>query len=501
MRGTRFLTTCVLSAAFAALSVSACSSDSGETDGDGGSGGTTTDTSTTSGTTTPTNTSTNTNTNTGDGNDSFDTAQQMTTGEDTFGTLEPVDEDVDYYVFSGNAGDFIWIDTAAKPETDPFSPEYPDLVVALYDASENQIAENDDPFLVRDTNDSEIYTILPSTGDYYIKVQDCLHWENGGADNCAPAADIVNFEYGLRVNVIDPTGDDTITMDPENGDDLASAVGTTYTEDSAGDYFSSIVYGTFNDNSDIDVFSMTIPNNLAATNTPMLGVTFVGPEGPSGCGTTNNVGMAWIEDDAGNVVSIIDHSLGATDSARDLRAPVTTGAAYNLFLEHPGTAAGSNDFYIAFHHPGDSNPGEQADGTNGDPATPESLTGQQGDVLYSFFVQGTMDTGADVDHFLVDGSGASGFDASTWTLAVACGAERSGSGLRGLSVEVLESSSPYNAVSGGSGTETPAADLFVDEIALGGSSQFLVKLTSGTPDANVSSRYYMCGMHFQPPLN
>lgn len=493
MRRTGFLTTCMLSAAVAALSVSACSSDPDETEGEGGSAGTG---GTTSSTTTPTNT--NTGTGTGDGNDTFETATPMNTGEDTFGTLEAVDVDVDFYRFSGNAGDLIFIDTAAKPETDPFSNEYPDLVVTLYDSAQQQIAENDDPFLNRDTNDSEIYTVLPATGDYYIRVQDCLTWEGGGVDNCSPAADIIYFDYGLRVTVIDNTSDD-VTLDPENGNDETTAAATAYTEESTGNYYASLAYGGFADNADIDVFSISLPPNLAFTEAPMLNVTFVGPEGPTGCGTTNNVGMTWVEDGAGTVVSSMDHSLNAVERPRRLRAPMPVDTQHYLFVQHPGGTAGANDFYILLHSPSDSNPLEAQEAANGDPATPEALTGSAVDTAYGYFVQGTMADG-DEDHYLVDGAPASGFDTATWTLSVACGAQRSGSGLRALSAEVLGAAAPHTPVPNATGTETAADDLFVDDVALGGESQFVVKLSGGTADATVSSRFYMCGIYFSPPV-
>jgi hypothetical protein len=136
---------------------------------------------------------------------------------------------------------------------------------------------------------------------------------------------------------------------------------------------------------------------------------------------------------------------------------------------------------------------------NGNPATAESLAGQQEATRYAFYVYGEMTSAGDEDHFLLDASGASGFDPATWTAAISCSAERSGSGVRGLSVQLLEAVSPYAVMPSSSGTETAAADLFVDAISLGTASQYIVKLGAGTPDPSVQSRYYICGFHFQPP--
>lgn len=492
MRATRFLTLFTLSGALAVFAASACSSDVEDDDDATGGGGATT----TSSTTTPTGTSTGTGTG-GDGNDSFEEADPIETNEDIAGVLDPIESDVDYFRFSASAGDLLYIDTLSKPEADPFSTEYPDLVITLYDQDENQIAQNDDPFLDRDTNDSELWTMVPTTGDYFITVTDCNVAFPGAS--CYPLEDIVNFDYYLRVNIMDPS-EPSLEPDPENGDDQASAQPVAYeTTGAAGEYYASILYGTFNDDSDVDVFSFTIPADLAYDHRSTITMTFVGPEGTDGCGTTNNVGMAWITDGAGTILSQIDHQLNALEAPRRMGSPIPVNVEHFMFVEHPGGGAGANDFYIAFHYPYDSNPLEQQEAANDDPATAEVITGQINETLYTYFIAGDLADENDVDHFVINGT-PGGFDPATWTVAISCAGERYGSGVRGLTAELLEAAAPYTAVTGGQGTETASDSIYLPDITVpAGQSQFIVKMSSDVPSSTVMGRFYMCGYHFVPP--
>ena len=484
------------------LAFAGCSSDS-ETGGDGGgntggSGGTGPGTTTGTGT----GTTTGTGTGSGDGNDSFETAESVAYGDDIYGTLDPVGSDEDYYMFTGSAGDAIWIDTAAKPEPpDGFNPEFPDLVVTLYDASENQIAQNDDPFDYRDTNDSELWTVLPADGTYYVRVTECTNLFGEGS--CADVANITNLEYGMRVSVLDPNGDGNLE-DGETGDDESAANLLTPVVNPNGGYYSTIVWGDFNDNSDVDVYEFTVPNDA----TPPAGELYMntllyGPTGPDGCGTTNNIGPAWLTDASLNVLARIDNSLGADTSPRDIRAPATPGTQYFLWVEHPGTAAGANDFYMFFHVvDAGSNDPETAEAANDDIGTPETLVASSGDNKEaSYFIDGDMQTG-DVDHFAIDVP--VDFDVTNDVFTAACGSQRSGSGVRDLQVTVRQGSS--QAVIDSSATETEDEDLLLslDPAANNGlpsgESYLIVQIDAGTPDANVSSRFYQCGFHFYTPI-
>lgn len=430
----------------------------------------------------------------GDGNDSFDEAVDITPGQDHFDVLDPPDSDADYFKFTAQAGDLLFIDTAAKPESDPFNAAYPDLVVTLYNSSQTKVAENDDPYLVRDTNDSEVWYLVPTTGTYYVRVTDCLNWESGGPDFCADADGIVNHDYGLRVSVLDPADPGTL-QDSEGGDDHTSSpndFGPEYTEQTAGsgNYFATVAYGTFNDNTDVDVFEINLPDNISFDNR-LFGAIFIqGPEGPNGIGTTNNIGDAWITAaDGTTVLAQIDHTIGIGVESRELRAPMNASDTYYLWVAHPGGAAGANDFYIFNHNGTDSNPQETDGAGENDAAPGELLTTMANGQLQSTFIGGDMNDG-DTDRFYVAVPG--GFNG---TVSIACGALRSGSGaILNVAVQDQTGAALTAAV-----TETEDDDLVITNLDPGTATEIRLVLTQAGTQAGVTSRFYQCGLHFVPP--
>jgi hypothetical protein len=415
---------------------------------------------------------------------------------DAFGTLEPADTDEDFYKFSAQQGDLIFIDTAAKPDADPFSDAYPDLVITLYDGSENQVAQNDDPYLVRDTNDSQLWYYVPATGDYYVRVSDCL--KEFGSESCAGPETIVNHDYGLRVSLIDPA-DDGVVEDGEAGDTENEANTMEFVENTdtatAGDYYASINFGTFNDDTDVDVYSFAMPGGAIAEER-LFGAIFIqGPEGIDGMGTTNNIGDAWItEADGTTIISQIDHTLGIGAESRELRAPMTAGMQYYLWVAHPGGGAGSNDFYIFNSNATDSNP-QEAGEPNNDLGTEETVATMANGELQSGFIGGILDSGVGdtADRFQIAVPG--GLMAGS-TLSVACGAIRSGSGLiLGVTVQDDADDSDLAALT----TESEDEDLVLTDVDITGVTAVNVILTPESSQANVTSRFYQCGFHFVPP--
>ena len=91
----------------------------------------------------------------GDGNDSFATAQDASSGE-VMGRISPAG-DVDFYSFTGTAGQWLIVATEANPED---MDGMVDTVVTLFDSGMNQIAENDDA-VPRVSTDSEIISSSP----------------------------------------------------------------------------------------------------------------------------------------------------------------------------------------------------------------------------------------------------------------------------------------------------------------------------------------------------
>lgn len=440
----------------------------------------------------------------GDGNDSFAEAQDIALGMDAFGTLEPITSDEDYYKFSAQAGDMLFIDTAAKPDTDPFAAAYPDVVVTVYNSSEQQVAQNDDPYVSRTTNDSQLYYLVPTTGEYYIRVSDCNNVFSG---NCFDPVDITNFDYGLRVSLVDPSDPGT-AVDDEAGDTVAEAIDLTseYSEDGAGsgDYFATLAYGTFNDTTDVDVYQIHLPANINFDNALFAGVFLGGPQGTDGSGSTTPMGDVWIQDGGGNILARVDNTVWGTDEleAQQLRAPATADTDYFLFVTHPGDTAGSHDYYYFLHNGLDTNPLEAEAGTvegTNDLGTgiPEGgptagLDTEANGELQSFFVGGNFAFDSASDAFLIN------VPTGTFTLSVACGAQRSGSGVRGMNVEVFAADGS-TSLGAASAAEDATTDLEIQDLDYGSETQIIVNLTNGTNDATVTSRFYQCGVHFVPP--
>lgn len=508
MRSTLFLGMFVAGLGALSLATAACG---GGTGGEGGSGGegtggssTTSTTSTTSSTTNSTSTnststsgSTVTTSSTSSNNGcagTFATAQDIVVGDQnpTACQLNNPSADSGFFKFSGNKGDAMIIYTTSKTGTDPFDTTYLDTVVTLYDAQMNQIAQNDDP-TPRFTNDAEIWTILPATGDYVIQVQEC----NGAyPQGCADPAEITTFDYEVGVIQTGPGAPIITTEDPPNdapndASDPTALTGVNY-EPSDTSYYLSTIYGAFNTATDVDVYSFTMPIDVAVNpEGRALGNFFGLPAHDTGNGSTGAIGKIWIVDPADVTHKVAEVDLTKGTVPADVGAPLTLGQEYYLFVSKEAGAAGANDFYFMRHYGGGSNPIELDDAGNNVAATAEALSdaGEAG-FLASYFVDGNLTPAAtDVDYYaLAVPSGAA-------TISVACGAQRSGSGLRGMKFEVR---TPANVLVGTTQTDVADDDVFLDKAAVpGGATVLHLKVYGATQDALVTSDFYRCGVRFQ----
>ena len=126
---------------------------------------------------------------------------------------------------------------------------------------------------------------------------------------------------------------------------------------------------------------------------------------------------------------------------------------------------------------------------NNEPAGAEALTvSANSDGSSSYFIEGNLGVD-DVDIFKFDVP-ASMKD----RISVACGAQRSGSGLRGFKAELLDDVGA--AIAGGMGTETAQADLLIQNVPVPDVALLHVKLTAASQAADVTGDFYRCGLHF-----
>lgn len=492
MRSKYFLGVLVTGAALAAVSAG-CGDDETSTTGGGGDGGTpTTSSTTTSSTTGPGGTG-----GTGgmgacagdkDGNCDFDTADTIElTNEGVEGDLEPVDGDEDFYEFDGKEGQALFIYTEAKPQNMPFDPGYADLVITLYDENKQQLAENDDP-TPRVSNDSEIYTILPKTGKYFVRVEECNVWaqQNNLPDtSCAPAGDIDTTDYTISILELDPALPSIVIEDKAMDiADAASAVPIEYQPGmAAGTYIISTNAGYFTDAMDKDYYSFALPGDIMlAADERLIGYFNVLPNGTAGTGSTADVGLVSIVN--ATTMETVAQIDGSTSD--DLSPPLDKGQDYLLVVEaKAGGDFATNPFYFTLHYGGGSNPVETE--PNDTSLVAGALTQAMGQT--SYFIEGNVVVALmDADWFSMT------VPAMTNTMSAVCGAQRSGSGLRQFKMGLYKDPMGMPLKSG---TETPSMDLILDDTAVTAGDTIYLKVEAATQDANVTSSFYRCGVHFR----
>jgi hypothetical protein len=428
-----------------------------------------------------------------DGNDTKETATPINIGTDpqkdaVQGSLDPVATDQDWYKFTGSAGQVISILTSAKVGTDKFDPAYVDLVITLHDSTGKQIAGQDDPN-PRISNDPWLMTVLPTAGTYYLRVVECNAWEKGGAANCAPASGIKNKSYSIYISEMkfDIPGE---LKETEPNDSAANASAITFVKNpnQAGSYYLSTSFGTYSSATDVDVWKFTVPSDVTLQAGTRLIASFYPQEGGvDGNGSTTSTGEMYVAEAATPtaIIAKVDASTGAS-----IDVPLKAGTDYLVF-EQRSLKTGANDFYFDLSGVGSGNPVEKNDSANNSATTAEVLTQSSG-TPGSYFIEGDLiPAESDVDHFSVAVP-----TANADVVSVACGAERSGSGLRGFKMELLNSDG--TPIAGASMSETPDKDALIDKISTpAGATKLILKVSATTQATDVSSTYYRCGVHFR----
>ncbi|HLM72426.1 MAG TPA: hypothetical protein VK459_07040 [Polyangiaceae bacterium] len=169
------------------------------------------------------------------------------------------------------------------------------------------------------------------------------------------------------------------------------------------------------------------------------------------------------------------------------------GKEYLLEMSAPASGGdfAGNPFYFVLHNGGGSNPVEkelQAGMTpNNTTVTAEVLVKAMGQ--QSYFVEGDI-TGApvDIDYFKV------AVPAGLNVVSIACGAQRSGSGLNGFKATLLGADGMTMV---GTATEAADKDLFIQNAAVpSGAAELFVRLEAAGQNVAVTSSFYRCGIHF-----
>lgn len=443
----------------------------------------------------------------GDGNDSIEDADPLEEDEDfpgvlfAQGELDPPDVDVDFFSFPGNAGDAVFIGSDAKPATNEFADFYIDLVVTLFDADGNQIAQNDDPF-PRRSNDSSFYTVLPSDGTYYLKVEEFCEFAPAGTCPTNYFDDLSDIAFAVFVSPLDPADTSVFPEDAEPNDTEVTATEMEYgfvdevptggdgKPDEPGLYYLSVNYGELTAN-DTDGITFSPPDDLViGANTRATAEFLVPPPGSDGNGSSINPGILEVLNvTQGQIVARFDMSDETADTDRaTLNFPVNLADDYFITLKTGSSAPGTGEpFYFLIHGNGEGNPLELDELLNNVPATADEL--EQAEGVDSFFVEGDLPA-ADVDYFRIP--------VLDETFGLICGSEREGSGARGFKATVYGSDG-VTQIATKTENATPTGVLRLTELDPGANTELVIKVEKGSQDPEVTSNFYRCGFHFNPP--
>lgn len=378
--------------------------------------------------------------------------------------------DRDFWRFEGNAGDWVAISTEANPDDDP---EMVDTVITLYDASRMQIAENDDA-LPRTSTDSEIVIRLPATGTYYIEVQEFSTWMP--SDPPMPRGRSA-FRYELTVVTLADGG--PVNIDAERGNDAASAQALRFGGSSMNLAF---VLGSFASATDVDVYSFSVSSERRLLSIDVM------PAGPEGYGSTRAAGRAMVTNRAGDVILARIEPRGMS---QDDLSPTLTAGDYLLWVDAGGGTAGANDHYVLKAILSEDNPleAETMPGMNDSPMTAERLAlMEQGGVQRGFILARLDATDVDVFSFEV---------AAGRRISAFCGAQSSGSGVRGLTTRLL---GPDGMMVLGMGSETATRGAAITDVSATSMGTYYLRLAASGRDPMVAGDFVRCGVRVAPPM-
>jgi hypothetical protein len=419
------------------------------------------------------------------GNHSFETATPVPVSSNPVPGVIATPGEVDYYAFEGTAGDWVHIHTAAATLA-PASAC--DTVITLYDQAQVKLA-NDDDALPRVNNDSEIIYLLKASGIYYVTVQDLTSWKVGEI----PAGGS-SYRYSLTVARID-VHKPGVVLDTEPNDTAAQAQALAYYP-SANDTRVALVVGTFESQADVAVFAVNVPATDGGVPARKLSLDVMpwGNDAADGnaYGSSTPLGEVSITDATGaTTLARIDNAPAGAPAK--LEPPLAPGD-YLLWVKHPATALGSNDFFVIKVQLKTENPPEAeaqgATGVNDTLATAEALAPLDlGSGRRGYFVLAHVGA-TDVDYF--------GFSVNAGEeISVSCGAARSGSGIRWLQASLRNASDA--ALTGATATDSLSQELRLADVATTGAGTYYLRLQSSGQAADVVGDFARCAVYPATP--
>jgi Bacterial pre-peptidase C-terminal domain len=516
MRSKHFLVASVVVGSFTALAGAATGCGGGGADnGTGGSSGDggATSSSATATTTTAASTTTAATTNsvtavsvtsvtTGGGanNHDFGTAVaiELNTAKRTAGTLVDVDKTKDFYRFQGKSGERITLIVRAQDlaMTNGSDPRVVDTVVTVFDANKTQLAQNDDVF-PRDSTDSQLFTVLPTDGIYYVAIEGCASAFPGA--NCGNSLTVTTLDYDLLVLDTDKVTVPEAFEKPEPNNDAATATQVPYKVVSGTNYGFYFVDGAFKDATDVDAFDLKIPANVStALNQRPHAHFWLQPIGSdNGTGAAANARLQLFDiANPGTPIAEVNQSnygAGGANGPAEFSVPVLAGHEYTLLVSNASaTATPTKDYYFLQHYAGSYwlEVAEASPDANDDLMKPEALKLLNTNDPGHYFVDGDLSSDTDVDYFSMD------IPSTAKLIAMECAAQRLGSGLRKPKWTLLKTDgSKISADSELTESATVDGNIgYTTDIKLPtGTTKVLLKVESTSPrDPKVTGTYYRC---------
>jgi hypothetical protein len=373
----------------------------------------------------------------------FASAQRMQTDDsrilqDVIGVKQS-----DFYVFTGKAGAFYEM----KTDYSDFSP---DLVMTLFDADQQPIAENDSGSIwPGDTIDARLVVRLEHDGDYYVRLED----RTTPAAFFTQAFALLYYHFQVRELAADAAG--------ATHDAAGATSQVRFSHDDSSGYDYSTVVGTFDPHGK-DVFSITGAHDSALIG-HVLSTALITPD---------RSGHLAISDQDQHVLAEID--LAAHQE--NIQPPVSDGA-YQLTIDaadEPSDAAYAVDLVLL-----PDNPREQNDATNGELAHAEALMMSGNSYRRGFLL--AQQPAADIDYFKFDVT-------QDQYISVICEAESAGSGVRELRAELrTETDKLLTAAS-----ERPTEKLQIDNLQVMLTGTYYLRLSSKTPKSDAAEPWTRC---------
>ncbi|MBI5607323.1 MAG: PPC domain-containing protein [Deltaproteobacteria bacterium] len=402
-------------------------------------------------------------------------------------TLDPTG-DVDYWSFTGKKGQLIDLMIQSNQQNSPFDSDTIDTFITLYGPDKKQIGLNDDQPSFQN-NDSEILTVLPADGTYYVRVEECWTWiglHPTGGGTCIDPEEKGNVDYVVAAFILDPAKQTNINPEiAEPNDTTATKVGYQMGEQY---YLNTVLYGSLSSATDVDIYQFTPPLDANVSDGRATCRIDAGFPGVNGNGSTLDGLVASIASESTPTVVLAQADLykGA------IQLPCTLGAGYIMTVKRIANSKTSTaDFYVITHGVGGSNPLEKAESANDTAAGAEVLTASKtSQGLDAYYFAGDLINGAkDVDYFSVK------VPTGAKNLSVYCAALTYGSGLVGFTAEVKTDADA--TIQGGTAVEDATKGLALKTLAVPtGATKLLVKVSAKSQDPVVTGNYYLCGVPF-----